>query len=344
MAPTRRSSPRLPPRVAAVDATMRVVLLSGSELMLKRQIMDQLRAALQKAYGQVQIVLFDGKTVPLAEVLDELRTFSLMQNHKLVIVDEADQFVNQQTRPALERYTAAPLENATLVLRATGWRVGKLDKLIEKVGIKLKCDPLSVRQARQWLIKRSEKAYDCRLSLQTAEALVHRLGSDLGKLEGELGKLAVLAGASQRIDLNMVEQVAGRSSDQEAWAMQEAVLESLLGTGPAASAPAIARLHELVDLSGQPEMRVGYFVTDLARRLYQASVMKRQSLPQQQIASELRLFGSRLEAFNRLMEHLDEARIASLFDHAIEADARSKSGFGTLTLNLECFCARLTDL
>src|SRR5690606_27907262 len=145
-APSKKSA-------TSLGAGTRVLLLTGPEQMLKRHCMQELRDALQAAHGDLHEVTFDGKTVQLADVLDELRTFSMMQQYKLVIVDDADQLLKEKkddedkpspsakkrdagsgARAAIERYAESPVDHATLVLRSEKWNPGKLDKLIEKVG------------------------------------------------------------------------------------------------------------------------------------------------------------------------------------------------------------------
>ena len=48
---------------------------------------------LSTQFGEIDKVFFDGATVDLATVLDEVRTFDLLMRHKLVVVDNADAFL-----------------------------------------------------------------------------------------------------------------------------------------------------------------------------------------------------------------------------------------------------------
>ena len=105
------------------DASMRMVILHGKESFLMSRYSSDLLEVLKDEYGDADKVTFDGATVDLATVLDELRTLDLLMRHKLVIVDNADSFVvakeNAKTPPrkALERYAEQPVEQATLLLR-----------------------------------------------------------------------------------------------------------------------------------------------------------------------------------------------------------------------------------
>ncbi len=308
--------------------------------MLKRDAMEQLRAAMQAEHGEVNVITFDGRTCELADVFDELRSYGLMQQYKIVVVDEADNFVSNH-REALERYAAAPVDNGTLLLRANRWYPGKLDKLINKAGCLIKCEPQTAPKAAAWLIDRAKLVHDRKLDRATADLLVRRLGTALGRLDGELAKIAVLVDPGQTIDRELIEQIAGRGSDEQAWAVQEAMLEALLSERGAATA--IGKLHEIVGLAGQPDVLVAYFVADLIRKLHLAMQLKRQGVPSGQIAKQMKLWGPRQAMFMRLLDRLDERAIAGLFDRIINLDVRAKTGRGNPLRNLEGFCAALAD-
>jgi len=126
-----------------------------------------------------------------------------MAAHKLIIVDEADQFIKADTRPMIERYAQAPSDQATLVLRGSKWNKGKLDEHISKAGLILKCDAVDEGTASRWIQARSTKAYESSIDPRSAAMLVDRLGCDLGRIDTELAKLATAAGKGNPISADM---------------------------------------------------------------------------------------------------------------------------------------------
>lgn len=335
-----RRAPAKSKAAPTLGADTRILVLQGKEAMLGRAYLDQLRQALEAAYGQVDTFTFDGKTASLADVLDEVRAYSLMMRHKLVLVDDAEPFVKTH-RAALERYADKPVDHAALVLRAGTWNKGNLDKKIAKVGEVIACKPLGEAEAGAWLIRRAAEAHQATLDRRAAGVLVDRLGTDLSRLDSELGKVALLAEPGKPVTAQMVEQVVGKSSDEQAWAAQEAILESLQH---ADAGKAIAAIHELVDLAGQPEVLVAYFVTDLMRKFAVASLMKQARMPEMQIARNLKLFGPRQRLFMNVLRRLDTHRASKLFEQAVTLDARAKSGLGNPMRNLERLCVLLGQL
>lgn len=317
----------------------RIVVLCGVEDLIKRRRLDELRAVLSEAHGEVETFAFDGRTAQLADVFDELRSFSLMQTYKLVVVDEADLWVKTH-RAAVERYAEAPVDHATLVLRSTTWNKGNLDKLIEKVGGIVKCDALSPAEAQAELTRKAKDELGASLPVQSAGLLVERLGTELCRLEGELAKLALMVEPGKPITPELVASVVGRSNDEQAYVVQDAVLEAIAS---GRCGEPIAKAHDLVDLGGQADVLVNYFVADLMRKLTTAMEAKRANVPEAEIAKRAKVWGGRARPFFEALKKLDDAKAGRWFDGAVEADARSKSGLGDPLRNLERFCVSLAD-
>src|SRR5438067_13461259 len=104
--PRRHASGRSPmllcgmARKAPLDApaSPRIVILHGKEPFIRAQKTTEIRAALVKEHGGVDSFAFDGASATAADVLDECRSFGLIAQHKLVILDNAEQLVKEDTR------------------------------------------------------------------------------------------------------------------------------------------------------------------------------------------------------------------------------------------------------
>jgi DNA polymerase-3 subunit delta len=168
--------------------------------------------------------------------------------------------------------------------------------------------------------------------------MVERLGTGLSLLDSELSKIALLGEANEPIQQEAVEELVGKSSDEQAWAAQEALLQALQ-TG--STEQALRTVRELIDLAGQPEPLVMYFVADLFRKLSIGSMLKRAGWQDKQITKHLKVFGPRERMFLAALNRLDRASIRRLFDEALQLDSRSKSGLGEVTSNLERLCVEL---
>ncbi len=336
MAPMAKRSTKSGP--IKFTGTERLVVLHGKEQFLQTEYLRQLTEAIGKAQsGDVDTLRFDGSNTELADVLDELRSMGLMQQYKIVIVQDADDFVTKYREP-LERYADAPEDMATLVLRPGTWNANwRLSKAVAKVGVVAKCDQVDEATAARWAGKRIEARYGRKLAPRAAAALVVRLGTNLTQLDSELAKLAVSVDENETVDVEQIEAMTGRSSERMAWDMQEALLSGEAHT-------AISKLHELLDLSGQPKELIMYFVTDLVRKLHRAAGMVRQRVNEFQILKELKVWPAhRQPPFMQAVRALDERGTAKLLARITEMDSRAKSGFGDHRRSLEEFCILFTQ-
>lgn len=314
-----------------------IVVLHGPESFLRSEYLTQLREAIAKhTQDELETIRFDGSSAELADVLDELRSFGLMQQHKVVVVDEADDFVKTH-REALTRYAESPVDMATLVLRAGKWNKGNLDKAIAKVGQLVECRTPNPADVLKWATHRSKSKYGVSIEARAASLLIDHLGAELGRVDNELGKLAAGTREGASITADQVEAMVGRASDEHAWEIQSALL-----SGNAHKA--IDKLHELIDVAGQPKELISYAVADLMRKLHHAAAMLRAGRDSKSICSELKIFPwDRQPIFMKAAQRIRAAEAARLLRLILELDRRSKSGFGEAVPNIERFCVQFAD-
>ncbi len=318
------------------NSSMRFVILHGKDSFQIVERLQRFQKLLGEQFGEVSRFDFDGGSVQMVDVFDELRTFGLLATHKLIVVDKADQFVaSEERRRALERYAEEPMEHATLVLRSESWRPGNLDKLVAKVGAVLKCEPPDAGHAMSWCSMRAEKAHGIELDGKAAEALVDRVGNDLARLDTELAKygayLATEPAGKRHVTRELVSMLTGQSREEAAWEVQE----SVLGGRPA---DAVRKVRELVEISQAPEQLILWSLVDLARKLHDCARMLADGSPDAAVARQAKLWGASTAPTLKAARVLGATRAARIFAEAVDLDRRSKSGLaGELPRTLEAF-------
>lgn len=334
--------PAANPTQAAFDGTERVVILKGPEAFLRQQHLDTLRDALAKATGlDIDLARFDGATAVLADVLDECRSPGLLPVHKLVLVDEADRFVNESTRPALEKYAQAPDDRATLLLRAETWRPGRLDKAVQAVGKVVQCNPLGPHEAAPWAVARAKSHHRAAIEPQAASLLVEAVGTNLARLDAELAKLATDADTTTKtpsITTELVRtHVAATREPDKAWPLQDAILTG----GPA---EALAFIHQWIgNAPSDRAVPAMWAVLELARQLALAARMAHARTPDAAIAKTLNVWPrERASALVGAAKRLGPARAAALYAKACEADASMKRGTHARR-TLETLCVEIAS-
>ena len=336
-----RPGPRYTSGVSApppLDAGIRVLVLHGQEEFLRNEHLRRLEAALEEACGGFERFDFDGRSVDAATVLDELRSFGLMQEHKLVVVDDADEFLSAGARSAIERYAEAPMEQATLVLRATRWNRGKLDTLVQKVGQLLKCDQPTEGQAAAWCVARAAKRHDAELDRDAATLLVERIGTNLTRLDTEVGKLLSAAtGDKPHITRDLVVELVGMSREEEAWELQSALLQRGADGG-------LRMLRQLREISRTPDVLITWSLVDLARKLHDAARLLAAGRPEGSVAKTLRLWGPSQSAILSAARKLGPGRAAQMLKDAIGTVEAMRSGrAGGPDRTLEAMVVRMAD-
>jgi len=350
----RRTGSTKKASVTEPTADMRIVVLHGKEPFIRRERTRRLVAALEAVHGEIQRFEFDGQTAEVADVLDECRSYGLLQAHKLVVVDDADALITGRggeddeggsrkksagnpRRASLERYAASPVAEATLVLRSDTWRRGKLDSLIEACGAIIPCEPVTAAIAPRWCVQRCGARYDATIEPDAAAVLVERIGTDLGRLDMELMKLATSVGPGGTIDRATVGSMTGMAREDAAWSIQQAV-----ATGD--PAVALGKLLELFEVSRVAEEPIAWSLLDLCRKIHGASAMLREGASPAEVGKALRLWPREVQdLIVGLGRRIEPDTAAQLLRLALRTDARNKRGIGVPRRSLEAITLLLAD-
>lgn len=320
----KRPSPTHP----ALDPRGPLFVFHGKDAFLRADYTRQLREKLEHERGEVESIHFDGSRDALADVLDECRSFGLMQQHKLVVLESADIIVKGDNRPLLERYAEHPPEGATLVLRADTWHPGNLDKLIAAKGGEVhKCEGLEGPEAALWAIERAKSFHNAIIDRDAAALLVERVG-DTGRIDSELAKLALDA-PKGKITRAQVAEAVGATREEEVWSIQSMVLSA----GPE---ELLTRLRAILENTKQDQSVVTMWACmDLCRKLHLASRALSQGQSPQAVAGALKLWGPSRDMLLAAARRTHPATAARLLSLAVEADRKSKSGLGETPRLLE---------
>lgn len=330
----RKSATTDAPRLA--DA--RIVVLHGKETFLRSHHTAELRSALEQAHTQIDVLTFDGLTAAVADVLDECRSFGLMHQHKLVVVDNADQLVKGDNRPFVERYAAAPSDTATLLLRCDLWHRSNLDERIQQIGAIIKCEEPKPHEAVRWVADRARSRHDAPIDRDAAQALVDRVGLSLARLDSELAKLAVAAGPGKPITLDHVHELVGASREEEAWSIQR----ELLSRDPAR---ALRQLHTILDNAPRgAHVPVTWSCVDLARKIHSVVQGAAQRVDRRQLESDLKLWGDSKDAILAEARRVAPDSARDLLAAAVRADYNQKRSIGDPYRTLEVLALRFASL
>lgn len=177
-----------------------VIALVGPDIFLQ---LEGLRAIVAQLPKETTRLTLDGETAKIGDVLDELRSFAMFSSSKCVVIRSADDFISK-FRPQMEDYVESPAEDSILVLLMnTLPKNQRIYKLIEKHGQIIDCQ--TPKDVLTWLVKRAKEVHKLILPLEASDLLIDRIGDDLGRLDNELAKLALVC--EGKVDANSIDQL-----------------------------------------------------------------------------------------------------------------------------------------
>ena len=299
-----------------------VYALVGSDPFLQLQKLREIAALLPP---DAQRIDYDGETVQLAEILDELQSFAMFGGGtKLVTVREADALITRY-REQLEDYVNKPSSSATLVLRLSSLpSTQRIAKAIAKVGAIESCAP--PKDLVRWAINHAKHAHKITLMPDAAKVLVDYVGADLGRLDTELAKLAIQCDAG-KISLDTVCANVAFTREREMWDLTNALAAGNVGE-------ALSRWRQLLHSDPSTEFRavtwLGIWLGDIATIVNTG--------PRSSASQKLRWkYKDSFDRFVRNAESLGKEGYAAALDLLTEIDKQSKSGVGDAAENVERF-------
>lgn len=253
----------------------------GDNRFLRGRAVAEILSALSDESDTLGPARFDGDKAVLADVLDELRTPSLLGNRRIVIVDDADVFITAG-RSALERYCASPAPDGSLLLLCNSMpKNTRLYKAIVREGLVLQVAAPKGRAVLRWIVDHARTTHGKTLAPGAAQRLFEHLGDAVGLIDAELAKLSTFVGARQSITPEDIGALTGNLREEKVFAVTDAMAlrdtagalrhwEQVLATDRAAPARAIAGLAWAVRrlLETRRAWEDGVNIQTLARKTY----------------------------------------------------------------------------
>jgi DNA polymerase-3 subunit delta len=300
-----------------------VFVLSGDEDFLKRRCREAIVAGLLgDADAEFAVSVYAAEKLDVTTVRNELDTLPFLAPLRIVVVENADPFVAEH-RAALEKYAANPSKVGVLVLEVKTFpETTKLAKALPDAA-KVSCkspSPYRLDEAHSWCVAWCQSRHGRKLTADAAAALVERVGTQLGLLDQELGKLAVAVGERKQITPADVEAFVGRSRAANVFRILDAVGEGKPGE-------AFGILAELFE-EGEAALAVLGPLTAQLRKLGTVGRLLAlgQSLGPAMDAANVPKWLQARQSVERQVRHLGRRRLLAIADWLVEANLGLKGG------------------
>jgi DNA polymerase-3 subunit delta len=306
-----------------------VCAVFGTERFLKQHAIQCLRKAiLQDEQDEFSLTRFDGKTATMGDVLDELSTLAMFGSHRrLVLIEEADRFVEQH-RTELEDYLEHPSKTGTLILQLQSLPSNtRLYKAIARSGLLIQCATPKEKELVAWITDWARTHHGVSFTREGAEMLLELVGPEMGMLDQEIGRIALLAPPDEPILPDLVSETVGTWRSKTAWEMLDAALAGKTGE-------ALSQLHRLL-LAGEHPIGILAQISSNLRRLATAterillSEKRGHRLPLSAALEEAGVKRFVLKKTERQLMTLGRHRGKRLIHWLLEADLDLKGGQAT---------------
>lgn len=257
-----------------------------------------------------------GKDAEFKNVCDELLTVSMWSPQRLVIVDDADEFVSRN-RSDLEKYAKKPAKKSVLVLDVKTWpKTTKLAKLVAETGLGIDCQALNGAELNEWMQSLARDQHGKTFRKDALVLLVALAGADLGLLEQELAKLASFVGERAEITAEDVRTLVGGWSAETTFAMTSALQSGRIDQ-------ALAHLDKLL-LAGESTHKILGGINYVYRRLIRAAEAARTGSNLAQALRKQGIYPGEISISERYMRSLGRARVDGFSRLLLDAERNLK--------------------
>lgn len=296
-------------------ATGPMVALTGSQRFLKRAALKTL-AQLVLGGEDSEPTVFAGKDAVLSDVLDELSMISMFGDQRLVIVEDADDFVKNYRKP-LEQYLEKPAKKSVLVLDVKTWNKStKLAKAVLKVGLTIACEDLKGRELHTWMSQLSKDKFQKQIARDAAALIEELVGNNLGLIEQELSKLSSYIGERNQIEQEDVRALVGGWKVETTWKMIDALRDGRLGES-------LELLDNLLD-AGEHPLKILGGINFVYRKYVQAAEWARQGTPLGESLRNAKVFPQAIDPSGRYLRRVGRPNAEKFLTRLMAADGDLK--------------------
>jgi DNA polymerase-3 subunit delta len=292
-----------------------LIAAHGDSPFLRREARQAVRAwVVGEGPSEFLYSSYEGETAGPG-VVDELFTPPFVGDRRLVVVEDADEFVSRY-RPILEKLARAPSSVGVLLLDVRTWASNT--RLAQAAPLAIQCSTPKEHLIPGWCEKWAEQRYGKKFDLSTSHWLVESAGIDLGVLDQEIAKLASAVGDREEISRNDVTSLVAGRGVENVFAVLDDAMEGRLAKA----------LHELdrVLAAGEPPVKILAIFSAQLRKYGEAFRRATTKIPPDVALREAGIPPFVAAAAERRLRALGSDRAAALYRQILDADLAIKGG------------------
>lgn len=306
-------------RLKPAERVKPVYAVVGEEPFLRSEVVRSIvQATAGESAAEQAIERLEGAQARLADVLDTLRQLPMFSEHRIVLLDDADDFVSAHRRE-LEAYVERPSGTGTLVLRVKTWpATTRLAKQFAASGHTIECKPPAASTLATWAVSHARREHHAKLDSDAARMLVDLLGCEVGMVASEVAKLAAYVGEARHIRCDDVARMVGGTHVETIWKILDAATTGRGGE-------ALLELDRLM-ASGEHPVALLAAMTASLRKVHRAGMLRLQKIDAREACRTAGIPPFALENTLKQHTHLGPRRVARLPQLLLDTDIDLKGG------------------
>lgn len=257
----------------------RAYLLYGEERYLRRQYRDKLRAAMCGDGDEMNTHHYEGKDVPVGEIIDLAETLPFLAERRVMFIENSGLFKSGGEK--LAEYLAAPNETTYFVFTESEVdKRSKLYKTVKSAGCAVEFAAQDENTLKRWvagMLKKEGK----RITEATVQRFLTKTGTDMENIHMELEKLVCYCMDRDIVTDEDVEAICTNRISNHIFDMTNAIADRQ-------QKKVLQLYYDLLALK-EPPMRILFLIARQFNMLLQVKEMKARGFDNKAIGSGIGL-------------------------------------------------------
>lgn len=258
-----------------------IYLLYGEEDYLRSQYRDKLKKALTGEDDTMNYHYFEGKDVPVGEVIDLAETLPFFAARRVILIENSGLF--KHGGEALAEYLAAPAESVCFVFAEK--EIDKRSRLYKAVAARGRAVEFKVQDEsilKRWVLGMLKKE-NKKITEKDLEFFLEKTGTSMENISKELEKLFCYCLEKDVITREDIEQICTRQVNNQIFDMMNAIAEKK-------QKRAMELYYDLLTLK-EPPMRILFLLARQFNILLQVKELKKKGHDNKSIGEAVGLPG-----------------------------------------------------
>lgn len=302
-----------------------VYLLYGTK---EFQINEEIKK-ISKNIQEINISKYDLENDLLSTVIEDCETYSLFNEKKVVIVNNANIFTSSTSKDSeiIEKYLNHINENTILILTVINDKIDerkKITKLIKKNGI-VKCfnDQLDIYSLIRNLLK------DYKIDYNSINTLIDRVGSNPLIIQNEINKIKIYKGEDKNITEEDILNLTTKIIEIDIFKLIDYIVKGN-------KEKALEMYYEMLKMNEEP-LKIIIMLANQFRIMYQSKELLKKGYTEKDIAGILKIHPYRVKLAIQNSRLYNSSVLLKKLDELADIDIGIKTGSINKNLSLELF-------